>query len=165
MEQLGIQPWGIIWQVVNFLVLLYLLKRFLYAPVLRMLDERRKKIEDGLQSAKRMEETLQKSEKKQQEVLVAAREEGKKLIDDAKKAARRTEEELIQKAHQEAEAIIQKSHQEIAAERKQMQEQLQKESVDLAMQMLEKVLTQVLSEKEQQEIIEKRMKDISRLIQ
>lgn len=152
-------------QIINFSVLVFLLKKFLYVPIVRMLDERKKKIEEGLASAKTMEAQVERAEKKQQEVLEKARQEGRRVIEEAKKAAKRVEEELIVKAKKEAAAVVAKGHEDIEAEQKRMKERMQKESIELASKMTERILAGVLSEKEQREIIEKRMKDVSRLIQ
>lgn len=165
MEQLGIQPVQLLMQIINFGILVFLLNKFLYAPIVRMLDERKRKIEEGLASTKSMEIEAQKTEKNRQEIIEKARIEGKHVIEEAKKAAKRVEEELVKKAKQEAAAVVAKGHEDIEAESKRLKEQLQKESVELAALMTERILSHVLSEKEHHEIIEKRMKDISKLIQ
>ena len=54
MDKLGIEPVMLLTQVINFLVLVILLTKFLYKPILKLIDERRKKIEEGLQLAQEM---------------------------------------------------------------------------------------------------------------
>ena len=108
MENLGIQPISLLLQSINFLLLLLILKKFLYKPILKVLADRKKKIEEGLSYSDKMKSEFEKSEKKRDEILVRARSDGKTIIEEAKRAAKKREEELLEKAQREAQEIIAK---------------------------------------------------------
>jgi len=85
MEKLGIQPIQLLLQAINFLIILLILKKFLYRPILKMLDDRKKKIDEGLLYSDRMKSEFEKSEKKRAEVVEKGKIEAQKLIIEARK--------------------------------------------------------------------------------
>ena len=91
MEKLGIQPVQLLAQVFNFLILIILLRKYLYKPILKMLEERRKKIEEGLKSSEQAKKELDEAEKKKAEIISKAKLEASKIMDEAKKAGKKQE--------------------------------------------------------------------------
>ncbi|MEK7165189.1 MAG: ATP synthase F0 subunit B, partial [Patescibacteria group bacterium] len=85
MEKLGIDIWLLFTQVVNFTIMVVVLNKFLYQPILRMLKERQQKIEAGLANAQKSLIEEEKQVKKRAEVLADAREEARAIIETAKK--------------------------------------------------------------------------------
>ena len=74
MENLGIQPVPLLLQAINFLLLLFILKKYLYKPILKALEDRKKKIEEGLAYSEKMKAEAEKSEKKREEIISRAKE-------------------------------------------------------------------------------------------
>lgn len=162
MEQLGIQPLQILFQVFNFVVMVVLLKKFLYKPILKALDARRKKIAEGLEYTQKMQEEKEKNEKKREEILSKAKEEAKEIIQEGKAAGKNVETEIIAKAQKEANAILEKGKKELEMERSEMEQELKIQTVEIASNWVEEVLGKVLDTKKQQEIINKKLQELER---
>jgi F-type H+-transporting ATPase subunit b len=124
---LGFSLPGLIAQLVNFTILLIVLRLFLYKPVLRILDERRRRIQEGVEAAAAAAAAATQSESESRRALEQARAEGQEAIARAQDAAARLREELETRARAEAEQIVARAREEIALERDQAIEQLRRE--------------------------------------
>lgn len=161
MEQLGIEPLQILAQVFNFTVLVILLNKLLYKPILKALDERRNKINEGLKYAEKMKIEEEKSAKKREEIIKKARIEAVEIIDEAKRAGKRQENEIIEKAISEKNAIMEKGKEELQSLKNEMQRQLKKETVELAGKWVEAILVKSLDNKNQLNIISKKIEEMA----
>ena len=94
-----------IWTVINFFVLLFLLKRFLYDPVLKFMNERSDRIEAGLSEGKRAEKALAENEQALAQELALSGNAARALIGDARSEAEKEKAKLLGGAHAEAEAL------------------------------------------------------------
>lgn len=157
MDKLGIQPTQLLMQAINFVILMVVLGKFLYKPILKSLDARRKKIEEGLTYAEKARIEAEKAEKKKAELLARAKDEGRRIVEESKKAGKQLEEEIVAKAHDEAEAMLEKAKQDIEQARMDMQKGVQKDAVELATNMLGRVMPQVLSTGAQKAIVDKKL--------
>lgn len=164
MEQLGIEPIQLLTQIVNFVVMVVVLTKFLYRPILRTLEDRKKKIEEGLRYAEEMKEAVEKNEKKRKEIVAEAKDEAREILEEAKANGKRLEEEIIQKAHREAEGILAKGKNEIAMEHVELEKQLEKQTVNVAAAMVESLLGSVLTKKMHQALIDKKLAALSKTI-
>lgn len=164
MEQLGVEPIQLLTQIFNFLVMAFLLTKILYKPIVKSLEERRKKIAEGLAYSEKMKDEAEKNEKKRVEVVNKAKVEAREIIEEAKKSAKSVEADIIKKAHIEAENILEKSRKELDLEKSEIERQLSGKTVEIASNMVRKVFEQVLSEKEQKLILDKKIKDISKFL-
>jgi len=161
MEKLGIEPIQLLAQTFNFILLLIVLKKFLYKPILRMLEERQKKISSGLEYAEKMKVELDRSEKKREELIAKAKEEAREIVVKARKEAKQLEQETTAQAQSEAKNIVEKARKDAGHEYEAQVANLEKETVQLASAMVEKLLKDALSPKEQKDIIAHRLKKIS----
>lgn len=162
MEQLGIEPLQILAQIFNFVALLVVLKIVLYKPILKSLEERRKKIKEGLDYAQKMQVEEEITDKKRLEVLRKAKIEAQSMIEESKKEGKITESEIIEKAKQEADAMLTKAREELANEKKEMERELRTQTVEIAEVWLESVLGKYIEEKNQMQIINKKLKDLAK---
>lgn len=127
-------------QAVNFGLLLFVLHRYLYKPVLAMVDARKKKIERAVRDAEEAERQLGEAEMEKARILREATQKGDELIDAAKKHAE-TEEHLIMKdAHRKAVHLLNESERRIAREREEMIQNAEREVARMAILAAEKVL-------------------------
>ena len=163
MEKLGIEPIQLLLQTFNFVVMAVLLTKFLYKPILKSLSDRRKKIAEGLLFAEKIKKEEEKTENKRQEVLAKAREESRKIIEEGKQAGKKDEAEIIKKAHQEASQIVEKGKRDVEVERSTIEKGLQKQTIEIAALMVEKVLQDSLDQKLQKAILDKKLKDITKI--
>lgn len=163
MEQLGIAPFQLITQIFNFLVMVFVLNKLLYKPILKALEERKKNIAEGLVYSQQMKEEAEKSELKKKEVINKAKEEARKIIADSKAAGKKLEAEIVQKAHKEAQNILEKARIDIEREKQEMEIDLRTKTVEIAQSWVEAVLGKELNEKSQKNIINQKIADLEKI--
>jgi F-type H+-transporting ATPase subunit b len=158
---LGINLPVLLFQLVNFTFLLLVLKMFVYKPILKMLDDRRERISEGLNAADRGREQAAEAERQAQEQLEAARREGQTIIQNAQQISQRLQEEGRQQAQQQAEALLERARSEIQLERDNAITELRKEFADLTISAAEKVIGQSLDRTAHQRLIEQALAESS----
>ena len=151
---LGFSLPGLIAQLVNFTILLVVLRLALFGPVMRMLDERKRTIQQGIDRAAQAASAATASEADARRVLDEARAEGQQAIARAQDAAARLREELEGRARADAEGIVTRAREEIALERDQAIEQLRREFADLTIAAAERVISQSLDRAAHQRLID-----------
>jgi F-type H+-transporting ATPase subunit b len=147
-------------QIVNFLIIFYLLKRFLYKPILKTLKKRQDEIESGLLKAEEGEKILNEAYEKEKELLTRARQESEKIINEANVRAAKISERTIEKAKQDAERILSDARILLEKEKKEAETELENKVTTIAVKILEKSLGKVLGKKEQMLLTEKAIKEI-----
>ena len=148
-------------QVVSFCIVAFLLQKFAYKPVVNMLEERRKRIADGLANADKIKVELQRTETARQEVLDKANAQANKMIEEARGAANRVREEETQKAIAAAEQIISKAREAAAADHARMLSDLKKEVGRLVVQTTATVTGKILTPEDQKRLAEETTRQIS----
>ena len=151
---LGINLPGLIAQIVNFGILLLLLRLVAYKPIMRMLDERRERIRESLATADRVRERETQAEREAKQALEAARQEGQALVGQAQQIAARIQGEARQQAQADSEALLARARNEIQLERDNAIAQLRREFADLTIAAAEKVIDQSLDKAAHQRLIE-----------
>jgi len=135
-------------QVVNFLIVAALLYFFAFRPILRTVNERQTKIEDGLRYSEEMKAKLADAEKSHEETLRKASVEAQEILKEAKAQASQLIETKSEEARAKAEDIIQRGELSLAAERKKMLDEVQGEVTRLVVATTRKVLDRELSDAE-----------------
>lgn len=164
LDQFGIQPVLLAAQIVNFLIILFVLKRFFYKPIVKMLDDRRKRIEESLQNADLIEEKLQKTEEKTAEILDKSRSQAQDIISQAKIEAQRIFDEATKESREAGEQILSLARLEIAKEKETMKQELEKETMALITDVVQKVLGKTLKPSEKQNLTQKAVSEMSKTI-
>lgn len=159
-DNFGIKPLLLAAQVVNFLILLYILKRFLYKPLLKVLDERKQKISQSLKNADEIEKRLVAIENDRGEKLQEAAKEAKEILTEATKNADRIVAEAHLKAEKDIEKLMEKSKGAMDLEKDKLYQQIRIDLADLVALGLEKVAGKTLTEKDKKELLEKSLKEI-----
>ncbi|KKU81620.1 MAG: ATP synthase subunit b [Parcubacteria group bacterium GW2011_GWA1_47_8] len=147
MEQI-VSVFGINWKLlliqgVNFGLLLAILYRFLYKPVLAMVDERRAKIENAIKDAENAEAELGQAEIEKARILREAVQKGDTIIDTAKKHAEGEEHTMMKDAHRKVVRLLSEAERRVAREREEMMEKAEREVARMAVLAAEKVLRKV----------------------
>lgn len=151
---IGFNPWTALFTLLNLIITFFMLKKFLFKPVKKMIDDRQQEI-DGMYAdaeAKNAEAELLRSDYAAK--LDSAKEESAALISDAKLSAQQTSDEIIRSAKDEATAIKQKAMQDIALEKKKALNEVKDDISDIAIQIAEKVVEKELKADEQSVLIE-----------
>ena len=150
---LGINVPGLVAQLVNFGVLLVVLRFLAWGPIMKIVDERREKIEAGLNASQAASESAEKSQEEARAALDEARAEGRQLITRAQETAARLSEELETQARADAEQIVTRARNEIETERQQAINSLRAEFADLTVNAAERVIGQSLDKNAHQRLI------------
>lgn len=119
------------------------------------IEERQKKIADGLAASDRAEKDLQIAQEKAKEQLKEAKQQAAEIIEQAKKRATQIVDQETERAHQERDKIIASGQTEIEAERNRAKEELRKQVAILAVAGAEKILARQIDAAAQSDIVEK----------
>lgn len=139
--------------LVNVALLFWLLKRYLFRPVVKIIDERRKVIKDGVDNAKKAETDLLMAQRKAQELIDEAKVEANKIVERAHDAAKETGESMKEKARKEIELLIQQAKKNIDIDKREMKESLRKETVEIVILAVEKIMGEKLDQKSDTKMI------------
>ena len=160
LNEFGIQPVLLAAQIVNFLIMLYLLKRFLYKPILKVLEERKKAIAQSLQNADEIESRLNKLTEEEEKRLLKSAQEGAKIIKEAQDSAVQIIDEAKVKAEDLAQDIVRKAQAQLQVEKQQLQQEVMDNLGEFIVLGLKKVTGKVLTKKDQQDLIKRSVKEI-----
>ena len=155
MEGLGISLPTLVAQIINFLILLGLLYLVAYKPIMRMFDERSRKIRESMEQTEVIKEQAEHAEEEVKKQLEATGKEGQELITRAMRTGEETRQRIQQDARQEGTALIEKARLEIQRERDEAIEELRKEFTDLTIEAAEKVIEQSLDKEAHRRLIDK----------
>ncbi len=148
-HQFGVTWQLLISQIILFIVVALALKKFAYGPLLKVLEERREKIAEGLANAEKIKAELAKAQVKVQEILTQAGAQGNKMIEEARQSAAKVLEVESQKAIATANDIITKARQASEAELVRMKTELRKEVGRLVVNTTTKVTGKILTSDDQ----------------
>ncbi len=151
---LGINLPVLVAQIVNFTILLVILRLVAWGPLMRMMDQRTERIREGLQAAEQSKEHAAQAEQEVAGQLEEARRQGQALVAQAQEAATRLQEEARNQARREAEQLLERARNEIQLERDQAIAELRKEFAELTVLAAEKVISQSLDRQAHQRLID-----------
>ncbi|HXQ02889.1 MAG TPA: F0F1 ATP synthase subunit B [Candidatus Udaeobacter sp.] len=148
-------------QVISFVIVALLLQRFAYKPILAILEERRRKIEEGQLNAEKIKKELAEAEKRYQEILVKANADAQRMIDEARESAAHLSERKQQEAIAAAEQIIAKAQEAAAIEHERTMESLKHELGRLVVETTAKVTEKVLTPEDQRRLQEEAARQLA----
>ena len=146
-------------QLLIFLVMLGILYRFAWGPLLRILNERRARIAQGVEATERAKRKLEEAERERQTKLEEARREAQAMLDRITKQAEDLRKELEAKAREQAEALIAKARAEIQQERQKAVQDLRLQVADLAVMAAGRIIGESLDAKKHRELIERAIEE------
>jgi F-type H+-transporting ATPase subunit b len=142
-------------QLVNFAIVLFVLYKFAYKPILKTLNDRTGKIEKGLKDAEDAQNKLAEMEKREKAVLMKAKEEGQKIITVAETTARKNKEELLVEAKTQSDKILMEAGKKIEEEKNKMIGEIKSEMAGLVVMAAEKILGEKIDANKDKELIKK----------
>ncbi len=157
---LGVNPWTALFTLLNFLLVLYVGKRFLYGPVMKMIQDRQKEIDDMYAKADEAKSDAAKLRDTYQQQLSQAQSESDRIVREATLRAQNREEEILRKASAEADAIRDKAIADIAQEKKKAVNDAKNEISGLAMAIAGKVVERELTDADQSALIDRFIQDL-----
>ncbi len=157
----GWNPWLFFSQVISFAIVAFLLSRFAYKPILAVLEERRRRIEEGLLNAEKIKKQLAEAEQRHADILAKANAEAQKMIDEARESSAHLAERKQQEAIAAAEQIIAKAREASAIEHDRTMESLKRELGRLVVDTTAKVTGKVLTSEDQHRLQEETARQLA----
>lgn len=153
-------PGLFIWTIFTFLVLVSLLAKFAWRPLLAALDRREQLIAKAVDDAEKARRDLERVQQDAARLMAEARVEGEAIIARSRTAADRLGEELRQKAAAEAAGILRKAEREIQLETSRAVEQVRREAVELSVAIASKILHRNVSADDNRALIENTIREL-----
>lgn len=158
----GINPVLLVAQIVNFLIIFYIIKKFALKPILHMLRNREKTIKEGLQQAEHAKKLLEEASEKEKVVLKKAQAEARELLDEAKKHRDELLAETKIKTKAQAEKILSEAREQISFETREAEKRLTAHVLQLAVQLLRESSAELFTEKEQDALMARAVKNLKK---
>ncbi|MBW0001219.1 MAG: F0F1 ATP synthase subunit B [Verrucomicrobia bacterium] len=160
------QIFGIYWpnliaQVVLFILVYLILRRYAFKPIVDMFEERRRRIEEGQLNAEKIKQQLAAAQQRYEEILAKASAEAQRLLEDVRVSSERLAEQKRQEAIAEAERINQKAQESIQLERERVMAEVRHEIGRLVVETTEKVTGKVLTPSDQQRLNEETARQLA----
>ena len=147
-------------QVASFCIVCFILYRFAYRPILKMLEMRRQQIAQGLANAEQIKAELAQTEAQRKEVMAQANSQAAKFIEEARAAASRLQEQETQKAIAAAEQIVAKAREAAAQDYNRMLAELKREVGRLVVEATATVVGKILTPEDQRRLAEETVKEL-----
>jgi len=162
-EGLGINLPTLLAQIINFAILLGLLYLVAYKPLMRMLDERSRRVKESMEQTEVIKQQAERAEEEVKKQLEAAGKEGMEIIAQAMHTGEEVRQKAQQEAKQDAESLIARARVEIKRERDGAIDELRKEFADLTIMAAEKVIERSLDKQTHRQLIDRVLKESTTL--
>ncbi|WP_080872373.1 F0F1 ATP synthase subunit B [Oceanobacillus timonensis] len=156
----GLQWPDMLVQLFFFLILLALLKKFAWGPLMKKMEDREQYVANEIDAAEKSRAEAEKASKEAADQLDQVRAEAQKMIEDAKAAGTRQEEQIIESAKKEADRIKEAAQADIQNEKERAIEALQDKVASLSVLIASKVIEKELSEQDQEKLINEYIKEV-----
>ncbi|MDR1400967.1 MAG: ATP synthase F0 subunit B [Endomicrobium sp.] len=163
-QKFGFEIESFLFQIVNFLVMAFVLKKFLYVPLKKILDERKYKIEQSLLESDIAKIVLENAKQEKKRLLLEAKNSADVLTKTAKISIAEAKEKAVAETKRHSEQILDDAKQRAAAEFKIMNNQIEKISIDVSRKIVLRVLSDLFSDDEKQKLISQALKKIDEKI-
>jgi F-type H+-transporting ATPase subunit b len=157
---LQLDPGLFIWTILTFLVLLGLLAKFAWRPLLQALDERQEAIRKSLDDAAQARQELERLHQESAQIIARARAEADAVIAKSRADADRLREDMKQKARSEAEGIVRNAERQIQLETQRALQQIRHEAVDLSLMIASRIIQRNLSKEDNERLIDEAIRQV-----
>jgi len=150
---LEVNPGLVLWTIISFIILVAVLGKYAWKPIIKALADREDKIRSALEQADRARSEAADLLKKNEANMARAEQEYQKMLRDGKEMAERVKEEIVGKARLQAQQEIQRASEEIQRSVDSARQQLRSEVADLAIKAAEKILDESLDDQKQKKMV------------
>ena len=157
-----LDPGLFIWTIITFLLVLFLLSKFAWKPLLKVLQEREDEIKSSLKDAEVAKTKLEKVNLESEKILNNARAEARKIQAESKSVSEKQRDEIIHKAKEEAKKIVVNAESQIKMEKDLAIKQIQEKVIELTFSISEKVIKKNLTTDDNQKIIKDSLKSLEK---
>ena len=158
--EFGVNLPSLVFQIINFLLLLYLLNRLLFKPLLKTLDERQARISQGLKDAEQAARDRELARAEREAALDEARREAQSMIARATKIAEDSRNEIVTAARSEAERVTARARDEIVAEKDRAMTEIREQVADLAILAAGRLLREEIDGARQRRLVNDFLADV-----
>lgn len=162
LHEFGVEWTLFLAQVVNFLIVFFILKKFLYKPILGMLKSREDAIKKGIDDSEQARILLEKAEERERVLLKKAQVEAKELLADARKQADDIIAKSEEKTKLQVEKMLKDAREQITSETREAEKRLTKDIGDLAVTYLRKSVDELFTDKDQEAVMSKAIKTLQK---
>jgi F-type H+-transporting ATPase subunit b len=155
-----LDPGLFIWTILTFLVLVALLAKFAWRPLLQALESRQESIRKSLDDAQKAKQELERLHAESAEIIRQSRVEADAIVTRSRGDAERLREEMKQKARTEADAIVKNAERQIQLETGRAIQQIRREAVDLSVMIASKLIQRNLTKEDNERLIEEALKQV-----
>jgi F-type H+-transporting ATPase subunit b len=157
---LDVNPGLIFWTVITFIILLLILRKLAWKPILTALDQRENSIKDALEKADQARLDASKALEENKASIAKAEEESRKIIEQSRSFAEKLKEQMLQESKAQQQKIIQDAAAEIERRKDSAFNELKNQVAEIAVRAAEKILNEKLDDETQKKMIDKYISDI-----
>lgn len=158
-ESLGILWGNLLWQCLAFGLLAFLLYRFAYAPIIRMLDERANRVRESMEQAEQIKADNAAAAKRAEQIMVEAQNQTREILAQAHQMSQRTIAAAQAEAREQREKLLADAHAQIEADTQRAKEDLQREVARLAIMAASKVVGKSLDTQDHYRLVDEALAD------
>ncbi len=140
--------------LVNFFIIFWLLKRYAFGPISRILEDRKKKIEQGLEDAKKAERDKIMAQQKFEEIVTRARQEADSIVSRAQEQSKEIIQHAMQRAEEKVRQMVQEARGQISKDRQRMEKEIQTQAARVALLAAERILQKEFTQKEEEKYLQ-----------
>jgi F-type H+-transporting ATPase subunit b len=151
---LAINPGLIVWTVVTFIVLVVVLRKFAWKPLLEALNRREDHVRDSLERAEKAQQEAERLLQENRAQIARAEEETRRILNEGRGLGEKLKSEIVEKANQQARLMVERAKQEIERDKEMALAQLREEVATLAILAAEKILNETLDAGKQRKVVD-----------
>jgi len=161
--KIGIDFKILIAQIINFLVLLWFLKKFLYQPIIKNLEERAKKAQEIEEKEKEIQRKIKEMERKEEEIIEKAKQKAQEIIEEGEEISIKERERILRRAEEEMKKILKEAREKAEIEVEKMKQKEKEEILKKAKEIVKKALSESFTLKLHQKYFEEVFQEIGKL--
>lgn len=151
----------LIFIMVNFLVLVVILYKFMWGPVIRMIDSRQQVIDDSLEKADAARREAEQMSEKLAEEIADARRQAKNIIDEAQRSAESTKEDILAQARESADSMLARAQAEIAKEKANAILEIKGEVAEMVVSVAGRLLDESMNDRQHMALVDKYITEVA----
>ena len=160
LDVISVNIWAILASLANLLLLTWIIKKFLFKPVKKIMDARRAAIDEDYAQAKTAREEAEETRRSYDAAMAAAKMTGDQIIADANRAAEFRSNEIVAEAREKASEIRRQAEEDAVLERKKAEDEMKHEIANVSAQLTGKLLQREINEEDHRELIDSFLKDL-----
>ena len=155
-----LDPGLFVWTILTFLLLVFVLAKFAWKPLLKMLQDREDMVRSSLEDAEKAKSELERLNEESEAIMAKARSEAQSILADGKAAAEKVKDDIIAKSKEQANKIREDAGNQIQVEKDKAISEIKKEVVNLTLLLAEKLIQKNLSDADNKSLIEESLKKV-----